>query len=94
MKTALFKQGHTCYYKQDGTFTHAYFWIKTEQDLMEYEFNLMFPSTMGPGLEAFWAEVRKSFDRRSAKMTYDRTRITLQYLTTENKAVGYANPLF
>lgn len=96
MKTTLHKWGYTTYLKSDGSVSYACFWMNTRQEKKKHEFNLMCPDTMDHCLEAFWAKVMECYDHRSAKMTYDGTRIPVQYLTTEVKAThwGYANPLF
>lgn len=96
MKTTLHKWGYTTYLKSDGSVSYACFWMNTKQEKKKHEFNLMCPDTMDPCLEAFWAKVMECYGHRSAKMTYDGTRIPVQYLTTEVKATcrSYANPLF
>ena len=96
MKTTLHKWGYTTYLKSDGSVSYACFWLNTKQEKKKHEFNLMCPDTMDPCIEAFWAKVMECYGHRSAKMTYDGTRIPVQYLTTEVKATcrSYANPLF
>lgn len=96
MKTTLHKQCHTAYFKSDGSITHAYYWMPTKQEPQVFEFNLMDPNTLDPRLEAFWAEVKKCYDQRMSSMTYDETRIPVQYLTdvVKSRPQSYAEPLF
>jgi len=96
MKTTLHKQCHTAYFKSDGSITHAYYWMPTKQEPHVFEFNLMDPNTLDPCLEAFWAEVKKCYDQRMSSMTYDETRIPVQYLTdvVKSRPQSYAEPLF
>ena len=96
MKTTLHKQCHTAYFKSDGSITHAYYWMPTKQEPQVFEFNLMDSNTLDPRLEAFWAEVKKCYDQRMSSMTYDETRIPVQYLTdvVKSRPQSYAEPLF
>ena len=96
MKTTLHKECHTAYFKSDGSITHAYYWMPTKQEPQVFEFNLMDPNTLDPRLEAFWAEVKKCYDQRMSSMTYDETRIPVQYLTdvVKSRPQSYAEPLF